>query len=63
VGLVLQVPVGDLESLEGFEDVVLRQGYEGIMPRRPNSLYKQGRVTLAENSLLRRRRPQHRHNH
>jgi DNA ligase-1 len=39
------------EALELFEDYC-KQGYEGIILRNPNGLYKQGRSTLNEQYLL-----------
>jgi DNA ligase-1 len=56
VGLLLQVPVENAKQLVRFEDGVLKAGYEGAMLRNPASYYKQGRATLAENSLLKVKR-------
>lgn len=56
VGLLLQQPVADLRSLLRFEDGVVDLGYEGAMIRRPTSLYKQGRATVLDNSLLKVKR-------
>jgi len=41
----------NLNDLGRYEDMVLRQGYEGVILRGPNSAYKRGRATATENSL------------
>lgn len=56
VGLVHQELVPDQGSLLRFEGMVTDMGYEGVMLRRPESRYKQGRATLSENSLLKVKR-------
>lgn len=51
-----QEMVGNLEHMTEVEEQHLRQGYEGIMLRHADSLYKQGRATVRENSLLKVKR-------
>ena len=50
-----QLWLGDEEALLRYEMSVLSQGYEGVMLRRPNSLYKHGRSTVREGYLLKRK--------
>lgn len=45
----------DLE-LRAYERLVLEQGYEGVMVRKPNGLYKYGRSTAKEGHLLKVKR-------
>lgn len=56
VGLLLMQLLPRLPCLQRFEETVLEQGYEGVMLRRPDSRYKQGRATVTENSLLKVKR-------
>lgn len=46
----------DEEELTKYEQVVLRQGYEGVMLRDPRAIYKQGRSTLNEGYLMKLKR-------
>lgn len=48
--------VDNLEELVTFEETTLAQGYEGIILRMPYTLYKYGRSTLREGSLLKLKR-------
>ena len=50
-----QLWLDDEEALLRYETLVLSQGYEGVMLRRPNSLYKHGRSTVREGYLLKRK--------
>lgn len=45
----------NLAELEAFEDECLTEQYEGMMLRKPTGLYKQGRSSLADQGLLRRK--------
>lgn len=45
-----------LEELEVIEENYVTEGYEGVMLRRPDSVYKYGRATPRENSLLKLKR-------
>jgi DNA ligase-1 len=56
VGTLLQEMVATPAALKMFEAAVLKQGFEGVMLRGPESRYKQGRATLRENSLLKVKR-------
>lgn len=42
----------NLAQVQEFETICLDAGYEGIMRRDPNGLYKQGRSTLKEGGLV-----------
>jgi DNA ligase-1 len=48
--------VKDLNELTNFERDTLAAGFEGVMVRRPDGPYKQGRSTLNEQILLRIKR-------
>lgn len=59
LGFVKEVPqfmVHDEQSLLSFEQQCLVQGYEGIMLRKKESLYKFGRSTLKEGHLMKLKR-------
>lgn len=56
---IIPVPhtiVKNQEELLGYEDTMLKVGYEGIMLRDPNGLYKNGRSTVTEGGLLKLKR-------
>lgn len=56
---VLWVPQKLISSefeLKHFEDAVLSYGYEGVMLRHPDALYKYGRSTLKEGALMKLKR-------
>ena len=50
--VVDQSPIVDLEGLAAFEAECLALGYEGVMLRHPESLYKYGRGTLRAHDLM-----------
>jgi len=54
--VVPQVLVHDEEELLAYEKEVLAQGYEGVMLRSVDGLYKYGRSTLKEGYLLKLKR-------
>lgn len=56
IHLVEQVMVSSEKALLEFEKKALDLGYEGVMLRDPNSLYKHGRSTLRQACLLRLKR-------
>lgn len=45
-----------MSELDAFEEKCLAEGYEGVMLRNPNSLYKFGQATVRENALLKLKR-------
>lgn len=56
VVLVQQVVIRDLTELEKLENQYLKQGYEGVIIKDPNSPYKYGRSTLKEGYMLKIKR-------
>ena len=50
------VPIADAEQLDKYEAFCLDQGYEGVMLRSPDGLYKHGRATAREGTLLKVKR-------
>lgn len=46
----------NLDQLTRFEQDCLAKGYEGVMLRDPNGLYKQGRSTMREQGLMKLKR-------
>ncbi len=48
--------VRNQELLQGLEEKLVNQGYEGIMLRDPRGIYKYGRSTLKEGGLLKLKR-------
>ena len=52
VSLVAQTMVLDIEELTHFESTCLADGYEGVMLRNPNAMYKNGRATPNSQDLL-----------
>ena len=55
VSILPQIWVSNEDELLKYETLCLSQGYEGIMLRRVNSLYKYGRSTVREGYLLKRK--------
>lgn len=55
IRILPQLPVENEEQLLDFEALCLHQGYEGIMIRSVNGLYKHGRSTVREGYLLKRK--------
>ena len=53
---VPHIMIYDLEDLLKFETKCLEEGYEGIMLRDPNGLYKEGRSTFNQNYLFKLKR-------
>jgi len=49
---VLPQVIESSEQLAEAQNIAMGQGYEGLMVRRPNSVYKCGRSTLKEGTLL-----------
>ena len=49
--------VNSLAEIEAFEKECLEMGYEGVMIRDPNGIYKQGRSSTKEGILLKLKRP------
>lgn len=56
VHLVKHQLVNSLSQLEQLEEHVLEEGYEGLMVRDPNGIYKQGRSTLKQRILTKVKR-------
>ncbi len=56
VELVYQRGVVDTAGLEALEQSVLDDGYEGLILRRPDGMYKYGRSTLREGYLIKLKR-------
>ncbi len=54
--LVHQVQVGSSVDMLMFEQMCLTKGYEGIMLRNPNGMYKHGRATEKSQDLLKVKR-------
>lgn len=48
--------ISNPEELDAYENMRVEQGYEGVMLRDPNGLYKYGRSTLKEGILLKMKR-------
>lgn len=48
--------VNSSDELRAYEEAVLKEGFEGVCLRKPNSPYKQGRSTLKEGYLLKLKR-------
>lgn len=51
-----QVLVNNSNELKDFEESCLRQGYEGVILRKPSGIYKFGRSTVRESYLLKVKR-------
>ena len=56
IKIVPSTIVNNLQELENFENQCLLDGYEGVIIRDPNGLYKNGRATVREGSYLRIKR-------
>lgn len=56
VVLVPHVLIHSLDELLAYEAARLAEGWEGVMIRQPNGLYKQGRSTAKEGGLLKVKR-------
>lgn len=56
---VEHVEIGNLDELLAYEAAMTADGYEGIMLRDPNGVYKYGRSTVKENALLKVKRFDH----
>ncbi len=56
IKIVPQTLLHSAEDLEAFEEICLLDGYEGVMLRGPKGLYKHGRATVRENTLLKVKR-------
>jgi DNA ligase 1 len=56
VKLLDQATVHDQAELDAFETLSLDQGYEGVMLRDPQGLYKHGRSTFKEHWLMKLKR-------
>jgi len=54
--VVEQLIISSHEDLQWFEEQCLRDGYEGVMLRHPDSPYKQGRATPKEGYLMKLKR-------
>lgn len=52
--------INNLEELNQYEEQLLSIGYEGVILRKPDGKYKQGRSTVKEGGLLRIKRQQDR---
>ena len=50
------VKIWDSVELDAYEAKCLKDGYEGVMLRSPDGLYKHGRATAKENTLLKVKR-------
>ena len=50
-----QRPLFSPLEVQGFEQEMLAHGYEGAMIRSPNGIYKQGRCTLKEKDMFKRK--------
>lgn len=57
-GIVIheQREIVDLSGLLSYEDILLDEGYEGLILRQPHSPYKMGRSTVKEGYLLKLKR-------
>src|SRR5690606_29401538 len=47
-----QVWLSGAEAVREYEALMIQEGYEGVILRRPDALYKYGRSTLKEGALL-----------
>jgi DNA ligase-1 len=56
IKLLQQVVINNEAELLAFEQVCLTQGYEGVVVRDPNGVYKYGRSTAREGLLLKLKR-------
>jgi DNA ligase 1 len=56
VSMVIQTIISSSNMLLAFEEVCLEDGYEGVMLRNPNAMYKHGRATANSQDLLKVKR-------
>ena len=56
ITILPHILITSLDQLARYEAMVLEQGFEGVMVRRPDGPYKNGRSTLNEGILLRIKR-------
>lgn len=56
INIVNQHLITNIKELEEYELKVLSQGYEGVMIRKPDTLYKNGRSTIKSGELLKLKR-------
>lgn len=56
VQLLSQMLVSNMTELNAYESLMLAQGYEGVMVRKPSGIYKYGRSTAKEGHLLKVKR-------
>jgi DNA ligase-1 len=56
VAVVNQTLIHDLDELDRYESMMLMQGYEGVILRKKDGLYKNGRSTVKEGLLLKVKR-------
>lgn len=56
VQLLPQMLVSNMTELNAYESSMLSQGFEGVMVRKPNGIYKYGRSTAKEGHLLKVKR-------
>ena len=56
VNLIVQHTVNNEDDIVTYEKVYLGLGYEGVMLRNPNAVYKHGRSTVKEEGLLKVKR-------
>lgn len=56
INIVNQCLITNIKELEKYELKVLSQGYEGVMIRKPDTLYKNGRSTIKSGELLKLKR-------
>lgn len=56
IHLVPYTTIHSLDELLSYESSILAQGYEGVILRSPNGLYKNGRTTVKEGTYLRIKR-------
>lgn len=56
INIVNQHLITNIKELEEYELKVLSQGYEGVMIRKPDTLYKNGRSTIKGGELLKLKR-------
>ena len=56
INIVNQHLITNIKELEEYELKVLNQGYEGVMIRKPDTLYKNGRSTIKSGELLKLKR-------
>ena len=56
ITILIPVTINNPKELEDYEQKCLDEGYEGVMTRKPNGLYKYGRSTAREEILLKLKR-------